>query len=82
MAFIRKFKTGSGATGVQVCRKEGKKVVETIHVGSARTEAGLFKLLKKAQAVLDKEKEPLFNLERFDREGRTVKKRGRKSLKY
>ena len=41
MAFIRKFRTGSGATGVQVCYKEQGKVVKTIHVGSASSEAAL-----------------------------------------
>ncbi len=67
MAYIRKFKTGSGATGVQVCRKERGKVVETIHVGSAQTEEKLAKLLKKAQGIIDAEKTPLFNLKKFDK---------------
>lgn len=66
MAFIRKFETGSGKTGVQVCFKEGGKVVKTIHVGSAETEVGLKKLLKKAQGIIDKDKNPLFDLEAFD----------------
>lgn len=66
MAYIRKFKTTSGATGVQVCYKEGNRVVKTIHVGSAMTETGLKKLTRKAREILDKEKgEPLFNLDRF-----------------
>lgn len=47
MAFIRKFKTASGATGVQVCWKEHGEVVKTIHVGSANSEEGLKKLVKK-----------------------------------
>lgn len=47
MAYIRKFKTGSDATGVQVCYKERGKVVKTVHVGSAKTEKGITKLLKK-----------------------------------
>ena len=47
MAFIRKFKTGSGATGVQVCWKQGGEVVKTVHIGSANSEVGLEKLLKK-----------------------------------
>ena len=65
MAFIRKFPTASGATGVQVCYKEQGKVVKTIHVGSANSEAGLNKLLKKAQGIIDQDKNPLFNLEKF-----------------
>lgn len=67
MAYIRKFKTTSGATGVQVCHKEGNLVVKTVHVGSASSEAGLNKLLKKAQGIIDQEKgKPLFNLDRFN----------------
>ena len=68
MAFIRKFKTSSGATGVQVCFKEQGKVVKTIHVGSASSPRGLEKLLKKAQGIIDQDKKPLFNLKKFDRE--------------
>ena len=68
MAFIRKFKTTSGATGVQVCYKEGNKVVKTVHVGSASTEEQLEKLLRKAQGIIDKNKTPLFNLDKFNRE--------------
>ena len=65
MAYIRKFETGSGATGVQVCYKERGKVVKTIHVGSAQSEIGLKKLLKKAQGIIDKDKTPLFNLDKY-----------------
>lgn len=65
MAFIRKFPTASGATGVQVCYKEQGKVVKTVHVGSANSEAGLNKLLKKAQGIIDQDKNPLFNLDKY-----------------
>ena len=68
MAYIRKFKTTSGATGVQVCYKEGDKVVKTIHVGSASSEMKLEKLLREAQGIIDKEKgKPLFNLDKFNK---------------
>ena len=67
MAFIRKFPTGSGATGVQVCDKEQGRVVKTVHVGSAKSEIGLNKLLKKAQGIIDADKTPLFNLAKFDK---------------
>ena len=67
MAYIRKFKTGSGATGVQVCYKEQGKVVRTIHVGSARSEARLEKLLREAQGIIDAEKRPLFDLKKYDK---------------
>jgi len=67
MAYIRKFKTTSGATGVQVCYKEGNRVTKTVHVGSASSEIALKKLLKEAQGIIDAEKgKPLFNLSRFD----------------
>ncbi len=67
MAYVRKFKTSSGATGVQVCYKEGEKVVKTVHVGSASSEAGVEKLVKKARGIIDADKNPLFNLDRFDK---------------
>ena len=67
MAFIRKFKTGSDATGVQVCYKEQGKVVKTIHVGSAQSEVGLQKLMKKAQKIIDQDKNPLFDLNKYDK---------------
>ena len=67
MAFIRKFKTGSGKTGVQVCYKRGGKVVRTVHVGSAETEEGIERLLKRAQGIIDEGKNPLFDLRDFDK---------------
>ena len=67
MAYIRKFKTTSGATGVQVCYKEGKKVVRTVHVGSASSENGLAKLLRKAQGIIDGDKKALFNLNKYNK---------------
>lgn len=69
MAYIRKFKTTSGATGVQVCYKEGNRVVRTVHVGSATSEIELKKMVKEAQGIIDKEKgRPLFDLDKFNRE--------------
>lgn len=67
MAFVRKFVTGSGATGVQVCYKEQGRVVKTVHIGSAQSEKGLEKLLKKAQEVIDAGKNPLFDLSEFEK---------------
>ena len=67
MAYIRKFKTTSGATGVQVCYKEQGKVVRTVHIGSADSEVGLERLMKKARKVIDAGKQPLFNLDRFNK---------------
>jgi hypothetical protein len=67
MAYIRRFETSSGATGIQVCYKEGGKVVQTIHIGSAKTEKGIVKLLHKAQEIIDGDKVPLFSLSKFDK---------------
>lgn len=67
MAYIRKFKTGSGKTGVQVCYKEKGEVVRTVHVGSAETEQGIMKLMKKAQGIIDEGKRALFDLSEFDK---------------
>ena len=68
MAFIRKFKTGSGATGVQVCWKQGGEIVRTEHIGSANSDLALEKLLKKAQIIIDEGKRSLFDLNDFNRE--------------
>ena len=68
MAYIRKFKTTSGATGVQVCYKEGNQVAKTVHVGSSASPVGLAKLVRKAQGIIDAEKgKPMFNLSKFDK---------------
>ena len=68
MAYIRKFKTTSGATGVQVCYKEQGRVVKTIHVGSASSDTALKKLLREAQGIIDGEKgNPMFNLDKYNK---------------
>ena len=67
MAYIRKYKTGSGATGVQVCYKEQGRVVKTVQIGSANSEVGLTRLLKKAQSVIDAGKTPMFDLSKFEK---------------
>lgn len=67
MPFIRKFKTASGATGVQVCWKRNREVIKTVHVGSANSDVALEKLLKKAQKIIDEGKRSLFDLSEFDR---------------
>ncbi len=66
MAYIRKFKTTSGATGVQVCYKNGDKVVKTVHVGSATSEATLKKLMREARDIMDGDKQPMFNLNKYN----------------
>jgi hypothetical protein len=68
MAFIRKYPTASGATGVQVCWKQNGEVVKTQHIGSANSDVVLEKLLKKAQKIIDQGKRSLFDLDEFNRE--------------
>lgn len=72
MAYIRRFKTTSGATGVQVCYKERGRVVQTVHVGSATSEKALQKLLREAQGIIDGNKKPLFNLDKFNKKSGEV----------
>lgn len=67
MAYIRKFKTSSGATGVQVCYKEQGKVVRTVHVGSANSDTALEKLMREARGIIDEDKKPLFNLDKYNK---------------
>ena len=70
MAYIRKFKTTSGATGVQVCYKQGNKVVRTVHVGSASSETGLNRLMREAQGIIDAGKQSLFDLDKYNKKVR------------
>ena len=51
-----------------MCYKEGNRVVKTVQIGSASSEAALFRLVKKAQGVIDAEKgTPMFNLDRYNK---------------
>ena len=52
---------------MQVCYKEHGKVVKTVHVGSAGSEIGVEKLLRKAQGIIDAGKPSLFDLSQFDK---------------
>lgn len=49
MAFIRKVKTASGATAVQIAHKEYGRIVRIDHIGSAHTEDDLKTLLALAK---------------------------------
>lgn len=61
MAFIRKVKTGSGATAVQVAYKSGGKITRIIHVGSAHTAEHLESLIFLANQKLLGTQQPLFS---------------------
>ena len=52
MAFIRKVKTASGATAVQIAHKERGRIVQINHIGSAHTKADLENLLALAKQRL------------------------------
>jgi hypothetical protein len=52
MAFIRKVKTASGATAIQIAHKQKGRVVKIIHIGSAHTEEELNVLLALARKRL------------------------------
>ena len=60
MAFIRKVKTASGATAVQIAFKEKGKVVRIIHIGSAHTDKDLRVLLAIAHNKLHAKQPELF----------------------
>jgi hypothetical protein len=52
MAFIRKVKTASGATAIQIAHKEHGQIVRIEHIGSAHTEVELKTLLALAKQRL------------------------------
>lgn len=60
MAFIRKVKTTSGATAVQIAHKQKGKIVKIIHIGSAHTEKELRILLDLAHKQLQENQLELF----------------------
>ncbi|WP_076806394.1 hypothetical protein [Brachybacterium sp. P6-10-X1] len=46
MVFLRKVRTGSGATAVQIAERKNRRDVVLEHLGSAHTEAELVALMK------------------------------------
>lgn len=61
MAFIRKVKTGSGATAVQIVHKAAGRVTRYEHIGSAHNEADLQTLLDLAHKRLENNQPSLFS---------------------
>ena len=61
MAYIRKVKTRSGATAVQVVRKQAGRIVSLKHIGSAHTKHELRALLALAQDQLHRNQLSLFD---------------------
>lgn len=53
MAFVRKVKTASGATAVQIVQKKYGTLEVLEHLGSAHSEAGLEKLILEAKKKLE-----------------------------
>jgi len=60
MAFIRKVKTSSGATAVQIVRKSSGRIVEIKHLGSAHTKEELEVLISLAKKRLQGNQQSLF----------------------
>jgi tetratricopeptide (TPR) repeat protein len=60
MAYIRRVKTTSGATAVQIAYKQKGKIVKIIHIGSAHTEGELNILLALARKQLQANQLALF----------------------
>jgi hypothetical protein len=60
MAFIRRVKTTSGATAVQIAYKQKGKIIRIIHIGSAHTEMELNILLGLAHKRLQADQLALF----------------------
>ena len=60
MAFIRRVKTTSGATAVQIAYKQKGKIVKIIHIGSAHTEEELNILVALARKQLQANQLALF----------------------
>ena len=50
-----------------MCYKEQGKVVRTVHVGSATSEVALERLMREAQGIIDGDKTPLFNLDKYNK---------------
>lgn len=53
MAFLRKVPTGSGATAVQIARREDRRDVVVEHLGSAHTDAELAALMRAGRRKLE-----------------------------
>ena len=60
MAFIRKVKTTSGATAVQIVYKQKGQIVKIFHLGSAHTDEELQILLDLAHKQLQENQPELF----------------------
>ena len=52
MAYIRKVKTASGATAIQIVRKQKGEIINLSQIGSAHTEEDLQVLLSIANKLL------------------------------
>jgi len=61
MAFIRKVKTASGATAVQIAAKQKGRIVKIIHIGSAHTKEELAILLALANKQIQGDQLALFS---------------------
>lgn len=61
MTYIRRVKTSSGATAVQIVRKEHGVITKVVHIGSAHTSQDTVALLSLAREKLHEHQLPLFS---------------------
>jgi len=66
MAYIRKVKTGSGATAVQIVRKECGELIIMEHVGSVHSDEALARLIEKARKKLAGKQRMLFDIDEMN----------------
>jgi len=62
VVFLRKVRTASGATAVQIARRENRRDVVVEHLGSARTEAELAALMQVGRLKLEVEGQGVLGL--------------------
>ena len=67
MSYVRKVKTSSGATAVQIVKKERGDLIVLEHLGSAKSEQGIEKLMKQGRdSLIADGQKSLFNLKKLD----------------
>ena len=69
MAFVRKVKTTSGATAVQVVYKRYGEIVKIVHVGSAHSENGVKVLEREARQKMRRGQGSLFETKEYEEMG-------------
>ena len=66
MAFVRRVKTTSGATAVQVVYKRYGEITKIVHIGSSHTEQGIKVLEREAHQKMHLRQGALFEMKRYE----------------